>query len=125
MWLSSSEFYRAGDYLSAINAYTEAIRLNNAMPALYSNRAACRLQLEQYKECVEDCSKALDKLTPPVPANAQSRCKAYVRRAAALTRLELYPNALRDYQEALKLDPSNEELKQDADKLRRIIQGSI
>ncbi|XP_062512822.1 dynein axonemal assembly factor 4-like [Corticium candelabrum] len=126
LWLKDkgNEFYKAGDYLSAINAYTEALRLNNTMPALYSNRAACRLHLGQYTECVEDCTKALDRLTPPVPANAQSRCRAYVRRAAALTSLELYPNALRDYHAAMKLDPGNEELKRDANKIREIIQGS-
>jgi hypothetical protein len=36
----------------------------------------------------------------------------------------LYCSALIDYEAAIKLDPNNAKLQEDADKLRQIIQGS-
>lgn len=33
-------------------------------------------------------------------------------------------SALKDYEDALKLDPKNESLQQDADRIRNIIQGT-
>ncbi|RDD46300.1 Dyslexia susceptibility 1 candidate gene 1 protein-like protein [Trichoplax sp. H2] len=126
MWLKDkgSSLFKAGDYVSAINAFNEAIRLEPILPSLYLNRSACFLKIGDYPYCIEDCCKALERLTPPVPANAAQRSKAYVRRGTAYFKLELYVDALQDYDQAISLDPDNEGLKQDADMIRKIIQGS-
>ena len=67
--------------------------------------------------------KALDLLTPPVELNASSRLKAHIRRGTAFCDLELYAEGLLDYEAALKIEPNNEEIKNDAENIRKIILG--
>ncbi|OWF47556.1 dyslexia susceptibility 1 candidate gene 1 protein homolog [Mizuhopecten yessoensis] len=117
-------FFQAGNFQSAINAYTHALRLNPKMHGLYSNRAACHLKLRNYFKCIEDCSKAMDLLLPPVPQNAASRVKALVRKGTAFCELEMYVEGLQDYEAAMKIDPNNEQLKSDAERIRQVIQSS-
>ncbi|XP_055517234.1 dynein assembly factor 4, axonemal isoform X2 [Leucoraja erinacea] len=125
-WLKDkgNKLFASGDYLAAINAYNLGIRLNNKLPALYLNRAATHLKLRNLHKALEDCSKALDLLTPAVPDNADSRLKAHVRRGTAFCELELYVEGLQDYEAALKIKPSNTTIRADAEKIRRVIQGN-
>ncbi|KAG9489385.1 hypothetical protein GDO78_005394 [Eleutherodactylus coqui] len=125
-WLKDkgNKLFAAGDYLAAVNALNLAIRLNDKMPILYLNRSACHLKLRNLHKTIEDTSKALELLTPPVPDNAAARLKAYVRRGTAFCELELYVEGLQDYEAALKIDPTNITVKSDAEKIRRLIQGS-
>lgn len=125
LWLKDkgNDFFKKGNYVAAINAYSSALMLDSKIPMIYSNRAACHLSLKQYKECIQDCTCALEFYDPPVPANALSRCRALSRRGAAFFELEEYVSALQDYENAIKLDPKNEELKKDATRIRSIIQG--
>lgn len=125
-WLKEkgNRLFSLGNYLAAINAYSLAIRLNSKIPALYLNRSACHLKLRNLHKTIEDCSKALELLTPPVPDNSSSRIKAHLRRGTAFCELELYVEGLLDYEAALKIDPSNICVQDDAEKIRKIIQGS-
>ncbi|XP_063301771.1 dynein axonemal assembly factor 4 [Pelobates fuscus] len=125
-WLKDkgNKLFAAGDYLAAVNALNLAIRLNCKIPALYLNRSACHLKLRNLHKAIEDSSKALELLIPPVPDNAAARVKAHVRRGAAFCELELYVEGLLDYEAALKIDPTNENVKFDAEKIRQIIQNS-
>lgn len=125
VWLKSKadNFFKAGNHLSAVNAYNLAIRLNPRLPSLHSNRSACHLKLGNYMKCIEDSSRALELLTPPVPANAQSRLKAHVRRGTAFCHLELYVEGLQDYEAALKIEPKNTSLKEDSERIRKVIQS--
>ncbi|XP_071488741.1 dynein axonemal assembly factor 4-like [Diadema antillarum] len=125
-WLKDKgdSFFKGGNFLAAVNAYNTAIRLNGKVPAFYSNRAACHLKLRNFIKCVEDCSKAIELLTPPVQANASSRLKAHTRRGTAFCELELYAEGLQDYEAALKIDPKNEQIRQDSERIRKVIQGT-
>ncbi|XP_077372479.1 dynein axonemal assembly factor 4 [Festucalex cinctus] len=125
-WLKDkgNKYFAAGNYLSALNAYNLAIRLNRKIPALFSNRAACHLKLRNFHKAIEDSSQALELLTPAVPANAAARARAHVRRGSAFCQLQLFAEGLQEYQSALKIDPNNEELQADTQKIRDIIQGS-
>nr|KAF6391790.1 dynein axonemal assembly factor 4 [Pipistrellus kuhlii] len=125
-WLKDkgNKLFATENYLAAINAYNLAIRLNNKIPLLYLNRAACHLKLKNLHKAIEDSSKALELLTPPVPDNANARMKAHVRRGTAFCQLELYVEGLQDYEAALKIDPSNKIVQNDAEKIRNIIQGT-
>ncbi|XP_068459490.1 dynein axonemal assembly factor 4 [Clinocottus analis] len=125
-WLKNKgdKCFVTGDYLGAVNAYSLAIRLNRKIPALYSNRAACHLKLNNLHKAIEDSSQALDLLTPPVAANAAARARANVRRGSAFCQLQLYAEGLQDYQAALKIDPHNEALQADTQKVRDIIQNT-
>ncbi|XP_029430899.1 dynein assembly factor 4, axonemal [Rhinatrema bivittatum] len=126
-WLKDkgNKLFAVGNYLAAVNAYNLAIRLNRRLPALYLNRAACHLKLRNLHKAIEDSSKALELLTPPVPDNADARAKAYVRRGTAFCELELYVEGLQDYEAAIKIIPSNEIVQNDAEKIRQIIQGTV
>ncbi|XP_074632402.1 dynein axonemal assembly factor 4-like isoform X1 [Acropora palmata] len=126
LWLKDKGigFFKAGNVVAAVSAFTAAIVLDDSIPSLYSNRAACHLQLKQYKECIQDCSSALELLVPPVEANRASRCKAHVRRGTAYLQREEYLLALHDYESALKLDSQSRDLQKDVEKIKRIIQGS-
>lgn len=57
--LSFSKMFATGNYLAAVNAYNLAIRINNKIPTLYLNRAACHLTLRNLHKAVEDSSKVL------------------------------------------------------------------
>ncbi|XP_015728382.1 dynein assembly factor 4, axonemal isoform X8 [Coturnix japonica] len=126
-WLKDkgNKMFAAGDYLAAVNAYNLAVRLNNKLPQLYLNRAACHLKLRNLHKAIEDSSKALELLTPPVPDNENARVKAYVRRGTAFCQLELYAEGLQDYEAALKIDPKNKAIEKDAEKIRHTIQGTV
>ncbi|KAM5337834.1 dynein axonemal assembly factor 4 isoform 2-T2 [Glossophaga mutica] len=125
-WLKDkgNKLFATENYLAAINAYNLAIRLNNKIPLLYLNRAACHLKLKNLHKAIEDSSKALELLTPPVADNASARIKAHVRRGTAFCQLELYVEGLQDYEAALKIDPSNNVVQNDAEKIRNVIQGT-
>ncbi|ESP00556.1 hypothetical protein LOTGIDRAFT_112670 [Lottia gigantea] len=126
LWLrdKGNSFFASGDYQSAISVYSHAIRLNPNIPGLYSNRAACHLKIRNFFKAVEDSSKALELLTPAVPQNAASRVKAHIRRGTSFCELEMYVEGLMDYEAALKIDKNNDQLLQDADRIRNIIQTS-
>uniref|UniRef100_A0A8C0EEN4 Dynein axonemal assembly factor 4 n=1 Tax=Bubo bubo TaxID=30461 RepID=A0A8C0EEN4_BUBBB len=125
-WLKDkgNKMFATGNYLAAVNAYNLAVRLNNKLPLLYLNRAACHLKLRNLHKAIEDSSKALELLTPPVPDNENARVKAYVRRGTAFCQLELYAEGLQDYEAALKIDPKNKTIEKDAEKIRHLIQGT-
>ncbi|KAM9532502.1 dynein axonemal assembly factor 4 isoform 1-T1 [Guaruba guarouba] len=125
-WLKDkgNKMFATGNYLAAVNAYNLAVRLNNKLPLLYLNRAACHLKLRNLHKAIEDSSKALELLTPPVPDNENARVKAYVRRGTAFCQLELYTEGLQDYEAALKIDPKNRTIEKDAEKIRQLIQGT-
>ncbi|XP_061013192.1 dynein axonemal assembly factor 4 isoform X2 [Dama dama] len=59
-WLKDkgNKLFAMENYLAAINAYNLAIRLNNKIPLLYLNRAACHLKLKNLHKAIEDSSKA-------------------------------------------------------------------
>lgn len=125
IWLKDKgdDFYKKGNFVAAINAYTSALILDSKIPMIYANRAACHLSLKQYRECVQDCTCALDLYCPPVVTNALSRCRALTRRGTAFFELEEYADALRDYEDAVKLDPKNKALRNDSKRIREIIEG--
>ncbi|NXS08747.1 DAAF4 factor, partial [Neodrepanis coruscans] len=126
-WLKDkgNKMFAMGNYLAAVNAYNLAVRLNNKLPLLYLNRAACHLKLRNLHKAIADSSKALELLTPPVPDNENARVKAYVRRGTAFCQLELYTEGLQDYEAALKIDPKNKNIEKDAEKIRSLIQGTM
>lgn len=120
LWLKdkANGFYKAGNFPSAINCYSEAIKISPELPALYVNRASCYLVLNMYDDCVQDCTKALELLTPPVESNKMSRVKSLVKRGSALCELGKLSEALKDYELAQRLQPDNEQLVKDINLLK-------
>ena len=115
------EFFKAGNFEAAINVFTEAIKLNKGLPYLYSNRAACYLQIGDNERCIEDCSQALDLLYPITPSNYPARTKAFVRRGAAYVAIGSLELALQDYEQAHKLSPHDEGIQQDCARIKQAL----
>ena len=125
----------------AIDKYSEAIALIPVHVGCLSNRATCKIALKDYNGCIDDCTVALDLLsssdisstnvisTPSLnmlhsilPAKGSEKRKAWVlktivKRGQAYIQLSKYDEAVRDYSTASGLDPTNESLKSDINKL--------
>ena len=108
-----ADFFKAGNYAAAINAFSEGIQLNPDLPQLFSNRAACFLATGDNDRCISDCCRALELFYPVVPSNHASRTKVFVRRGTAYANEGKLELALQDYNAALKLSPNDEKLKED------------
>lgn len=105
VWLKAKadDFFRSGDYLSAVNAYSAAIDTDPTMLSSYSNRSACYLKLKMYQDCKEDCSFVIEEIRNK-DSNPQERSsllimwlKLLLRRGIASCSLGCFDDALADY----------------------------
>ncbi|EFN88233.1 Dyslexia susceptibility 1 candidate gene 1 protein-like protein [Harpegnathos saltator] len=114
-WLKDKgdDFFKVGNYLAAINAYTYGIKISNKMTALYVNRSAAHYALGNYYRCIDDCSTVLELMEPKCERNRISRAKCHARRGAALCKLSAPQHGIPELETALKLDPNNESIKYD------------
>lgn len=112
------EFFKAENYQAAINVFSQAISLNDSLPHLFSNRAACYLVTGDHERCIADCSRALELFFPVVPSNYMQRAKAFARRGTAYANLAQLDLALQDYGAAVKLAPDDGKLKDDFERLK-------
>ncbi|CAM6103031.1 unnamed protein product [Calypogeia fissa] len=95
--------YREGQYAEALKLYSSALSVAKRAPhriALHSNRAACFLKLQNYKEAADECSSVLE-LDP-------KHAGALMLRAQTLVALKDYHTALFDVNRLLELDPSSQ-----------------
>ena len=128
-------FFGRRDYEAAVNAYSAALTLDRDLPAVFSNRAACYFCLSDYAACVRDCTSALrllrtkleevqkdrseanmhtdETLIKDLQAVNKSLLRALARRASARTLMGDHLDAVQDYEEAVKIDPNNDDLKAD------------
>ncbi|KAF3918736.1 hypothetical protein AA313_de0209997 [Arthrobotrys entomopaga] len=120
-----NECYQAQNWKDAIEFYTKALAVkcfvDEINGACYANRAACNLELRNYRRAAFDCSDAL-KINP-------KNIKAWYRSARACLALDRLPEAEDCVQRGLAIDPDNASLKaiqvkinsrrQDLAKLRR------
>ncbi|GMF32605.1 unnamed protein product [Phytophthora lilii] len=67
-----SIFRQGQDLDQAIQMYSDSLRLNPLSIACLSNRAACYLMQHVAKECIEDCTRALELLQQDTSFNANS-----------------------------------------------------
>lgn len=96
-----NEFFKKGEFSTAIKHYTEAIKRNPEDPKLYSNRAACYTKLAAFdlglKDC-EMCTTLDDKFI-----------KGWIRKGKILQGMQKTSKALAAYQKATEIDPNNTE----------------
>lgn len=101
---AGNQSFRNGQFAEAAALYSRALRALEAQGSsnpgeesiLYSNRAVCHLKDGNCKDCIKDCTLALD-LVP-------FSLKPLLRRASAYEALEKYPLAYVDYKTALQID---------------------
>ncbi|KAI8910253.1 hypothetical protein EDD86DRAFT_179430, partial [Gorgonomyces haynaldii] len=100
-----NHYFKKGDYKKAVVCYTKSIKYNpqNVIPII--NRAMCYLKLDKHLEAESDCTLALDL--------DNKNIKAFWRRGKARTHLAKLPEAKKDLEMALVLEPTNASIKQD------------
>ena len=97
--------YKKGSYKKAVECYSKAIELDPNQAAIYTNRAACNLQLQQYKKVVEDGLKA-QQLDPKFS-------KAYLRAGQGYLQMGKTREAVGQFDLGLKLEPTSDLLKKE------------
>ena len=90
-------FLQQGDFVSAIAAYTEAIRLDPTIPKAYCDRGYAYSQKGEMDNAVRDYTEGI-RLEPTIPKTYCNRGNAYAQKGEM-------DNAIRDYTEAIRLDP--------------------
>jgi tetratricopeptide (TPR) repeat protein len=111
-WLKAKgdDFFRGGDFRSAINAYSSALELDEHNIACYSNRSTCYLKLSMYSDCKDDCSAAIKEIIGVHSEKVSSEIefslrpmliKLLLRRGAASTQLGSFAEALHDYESSI------------------------
>lgn len=68
--------------------------------------------------------QALELLTPPTQENSKSRLLCHIRRGTAFVHLRLLSEGLADYQAAHQLNPKDESLKKDMERIQAILMTS-
>lgn len=95
---------QVGNFAEAISCYTEAIQLDASNHVLFSNRSAAYAKSGDYDKALQDAEQTV-KLKP-------DWAKGYSRKGASLHYLGRFEDAIKAYQEGLKLEPNNEQLKE-------------
>ncbi|XP_015522942.2 stress-induced-phosphoprotein 1 [Neodiprion lecontei] len=93
-----------GKYDEAVKYYTEAIALDGSNHVLYSNRSAAYAKAEKYEQALDDAAKTVE-LKP-------DWVKGYSRKGSALAYLGRLDESIKAYEEGLKLDPDNQQLRE-------------
>ncbi|XP_031559515.1 tetratricopeptide repeat protein 1-like [Actinia tenebrosa] len=98
-----NEYFKKSEYPEARELYTTAIRtcppeFKSDKAIFYSNRAACLVKMELYKDAIQDSTKALE-LNPEY-------LKARLRRAQCYEHEDQLEEALEDYQKVFEIDKS-------------------
>ena len=106
---------QAENYKEAVEFYTQAIVVDPSNHILFSNRSAAYAKTGKFVESLEDAEKTVT-LKSDWP-------KGYSRKGAALELLERYDEAVRTYEEGLKLDPTNEQLKEALKNCKQNLEG--
>lgn len=111
-----NQFFKDGQFDSAIECYTRAMDADPYNPVPPTNRAASFYRLKKFAVAESDCNLAI--------ALDSKYVKAYIRRAATRTALEKHQEALEDYEMVLKLDPANSEAQTEVQKLQQELNSS-
>lgn len=135
-------FFKAGNYKSAVNAFTVLINAREGVHATYleillrclAHRAACWLKLDNYAACIQDCNasiavlateteiltKELKKDDGREQQRIQTHARVLARRGMAYFQMGSVEKCISDYQQALELAPGDHGLMQDLEQAQKI-----
>lgn len=132
VWLNSKgdEFYGKGDFYSAINAYSEALRADETMVGTLGNRAACYLHLREGECCRNDCLTAL-KMKDAIELHFntlleqnQFRKKTHIRLAMAYCLNEEYSSGMEHFTKAHSIDANDKIAAESIDYLKTLMEST-
>lgn len=95
-----NELYKNGKFPEAIDVYTRGLGLattDEERIALLNNRAGCRFQERDFRQCVSDCSEVL--------AMDPKNTKALLRRGLAYENIEKIDAAMKDMKLLQEISP--------------------
>lgn len=113
-WLKAKgdDFFRGGDFRSAINAYSSALDVDDQMISCYSNRSACFLKIGAPSDCRGDCMDAIEIIMNNIAsgemddndviASRKTLAKLLMRKGICNCHLGAYGDAIVDYESAIK-----------------------
>ena len=101
-------------YEDAINYYERAIKINNSIEVLYSNKGTCEKCLQKYKEAIRDYKKALE-INPKNTKNLNRLASVYII-------VGNLGEAKMTQQKALNFEPNNSEYKEQMGTIEKIIE---
>ncbi|XP_053943095.1 tetratricopeptide repeat protein 12 isoform X2 [Cuculus canorus] len=100
-----NDAFRKGDYVGAIQRYTEGLEKLKDKQELYTNRAQAYLKMHEYEKAIGDCEWAL---------KCNRKCiKAYFLMGKAHVALKHYGESRQCYEKILQIDPQKEGLFKD------------
>ncbi|WIA17271.1 hypothetical protein OEZ85_014143 [Tetradesmus obliquus] len=110
-----NEAFKAGRFMEAIKAYSEALKLHPGHPVYANNRAMAYLKVFSFEAAEADCNRALasPQLAP------QDRVKALLRRGTARMHKGDLRAARSDFREVLSAEPNNRQAREELKALQQ------
>jgi dyslexia susceptibility 1 candidate gene 1 protein len=118
--------YQAMHFQGAADLYTRAIRDDKNNLHAWSNRAATYLMTCRYRDCIHSATVAIDAVQELIASKPEGRhlslmlLRNLCRRGAAYWKLGMFDEGLEDYRRAVKIDSSNQGLRQDFESLSEV-----
>ena len=106
--------FKQQKYEEAINYYEKAIKINNSIEVLFSNKGTCEKCLKKYKEAIRDYKKALE-INPKNTKNLNRLASVYIL-VGNLGEAKL------TQQKALNFEPNNSAYKEQMGTIEKIIE---
>lgn len=110
-----NDCYKQKKYKDAVGFYTQGLEVEHGVQlltvALYLNRAACNLELKNYRRCIEDCKNVL--------RLDDKNVKAAYRAGRAFFAVERYDEAKQILEFGLQIDPDNQPI---GDTLKKVVE---
>merc|ERR1712048_555386 len=96
-------------YDLAIEAYSDAMKrlpdtqkeAQKHMAVLYTKRAECHFRLLDYKSCMSDCNKAIEK--------GKENCRTWTLKGLCLEANRMYDAATNAYTTSIRMDPDEKD----------------
>ncbi|BES87703.1 STI1 [Nesidiocoris tenuis] len=106
---------QAGNFKEAADFYSQAIEADGTNHVLYSNRSAAYCKAGEYDKALLDAEKTVS-IKPDWG-------KGYSRKGSALAYLGRHKEAIQAYEEGLKHDPTNVQLKEGLEEVKAQMEG--